>query len=556
MANVVVLIDSETKQRRHKYGLNVFELYIEEILAHASVPFHTITEISELEQCNANILIASVVAEDEETAGRLWSYAEKGGVLISYGGLSPLAERLGAAKRTAVESGYGQLPEFGLAPVPLRFLRAEAWSSEQEQWTAAYGSLHRFTQEGDAVGSLLQQWTAGAGSIHRWAVDIPTTVAQLQQGTKPVLADGIPAPDGTAAINENILKADDGIQLDWQLDRKYTDTGMPYFAYPYADYWRQLLLSHLIRCALDCGLTLPFVGQWPQGTEHVAVISFDSDFNIDETATTTLDVLQELHVPSTWCMIEPGYSPAIYTRVLEEGHELALHYNALEREDGVWGAEAFQRQLEWVRSATGVSPIVSNKNHYTRYEGWDELFKWCEDNGIAVDQTRGPTKRGNVGFLFSTCQPYFPISWFDEQNRLYDVLELGFVTQDMNHPALSDTSIIEPLLEQIAKVGGVGHFLFHQIHIHEKEPVRKAIGELVQKARRQGYVFWTSQQVNDWQRIRRKLRVIGFNSSGEAQLEGDSAQQPIVVWIPAAASEEQAAVYNIYGIPCVQQIFI
>ncbi|MEF2244063.1 polysaccharide deacetylase family protein [Paenibacillus sp. IITD108] len=552
MASVVVLIDSESKKKRHKYGLNVFELYIEEILAHAGIPFRTITEISGLDTCDADIVIASVTAEDEETAGRLWSYADSGGVLISYGGLQALAERLGVHKRTPAETGYALLPEYELAPVPLRYLRAEAWHTEQ--CAAAYGSLHRISPDAVEVGALLQQWQAGSGAIHRWAVDIPTTVAQLQLGTKPVLADGIPAPDGTAAINENILKADDGIELDWQLDRKHTDTGMPYFAYPYADYWRQLLVSHLIRCALDRGLTLPFVGQWPEGTEQVALISFDSDFNIDETAKTTLDVLQKLNVPSTWCMIEPGYSPAIYTRVLEEGHELALHYNALEKEDGVWGADAFKQQLEWVRAATGVNPIVSNKNHYTRYEGWGELFKWCEDNGIAVDQTRGPTKRGNVGFLFGTCQPYFPISWFDEQNRLYDVLEIGFVTQDMNHPALSDTSIVEPLLEQIAKVGGVAHFLFHQIHIHEKEPVRRAIGELVEKARERGYSFWTSQQVNDWQRKRRKVRITGLNNSGEVQLECSSVKQPVIVWVPA--SEKQADMSYLYGIPCVQQVFI
>src|SRR5690606_36114699 len=126
--------------------------------------------------------------------------------------------------------------------------------------------------------------------------------------TKPVLEDGIPAPDGSAAIHEGILKADDGIELDWHYDRKYTKTGMPYFAYPYADYWREMLLSHLIRCALSRGLTLPFLHSWPEGTEHVALISFDSDFNIDETAATTLDVLKKLEVPSTWCMIEPGYS--------------------------------------------------------------------------------------------------------------------------------------------------------------------------------------------------------------------------------------------------------
>ena len=63
-------------------------------------------------------------------------------------------------------------------------------------------------------------------------------------------------------------------------------------------------------------------------------------------------------------MIEPGYSPSVYDRVRMEGHELALHYNALEKEDGVWSPEEFSRQLQWAITATGEERMTSNKNHY------------------------------------------------------------------------------------------------------------------------------------------------------------------------------------------------
>jgi len=326
MARVVVLLDSATRKKRNRYGLNVFELYIEEILLHAGVPFKIITEISALETAHADVLIASVVSEDEKTTELLWKYAESGGVLISYGGLAPLAERLGVSRRSQAETGYALLPEYEFIPVPLRYLRAEVWSAEGELCTDI-GSLHASSPNGEAVGSLLHQWEVGSGFVHRWAVDIPTTVAQLQQGTKPVLVDGIPSPDGTAGINEGILKADDGIELDWHLDRRHTATKIPYFAYPYADYWRQMLLSHLIQCTQAQGLTLPFLDNWPEGTQRVALISFDSDFNRDETAVTTLDVLKKLDVASTWCMIEPGYSPDVYDRVLGEG--MSWHYTIM-----------------------------------------------------------------------------------------------------------------------------------------------------------------------------------------------------------------------------------
>ena len=212
-----------------------------------------------------------------------------------------------------------------------------------------------------------------------------------QQGGGPVVQDGIPAPDGTGAVDEGILKADDRCELDWNEDRSMTETGMPYFDTPYADWWREVIVRQLMEEADALGLSLPFLDYWPEGVHQVAMISHDSDFNVEEAARTTLSVLQNNGVRSTWCMIEPGYSPSLYKEIRATGHELAFHFNALEQENGIWSAEEFTRQLNVIRSTSG-SPIVSNKNHYTRFEGWGELYEWCELNGIEADQTRGRAK--------------------------------------------------------------------------------------------------------------------------------------------------------------------
>jgi hypothetical protein len=157
-----------------------------------------------------------------------------------------------------------------------------------------------------------QHFKIGEGSLERWSVDIIGTIVGMQQGTRPVLADGVPAPDGTAQLNEGILKADDQAEMDWEWDRRHTETDAPYFAYPYADFWRELLIGHLLRTAVNKGLTLPFVGYWPEGVKHVAMISHDSDGNKDEHAFATLDLLEECRIHSTWCMLEPGYIPFVH----------------------------------------------------------------------------------------------------------------------------------------------------------------------------------------------------------------------------------------------------
>jgi hypothetical protein len=77
------------------------------------------------------------------------------------------------------------------------------------------------------------------------------------------------------------------------------------------------------------GLALPFIGIWPDGVKRVGTISHDSDGNEDEQARSTLGILREVDVKSTWCMLEPGYSAEIYDKIKADGHELAFHFNAM-----------------------------------------------------------------------------------------------------------------------------------------------------------------------------------------------------------------------------------
>lgn len=355
-----------------------------------------------------------------------------------------------------------------------------------------------------------------------------------------------------------------------------TATGLPYFAYPYADWWRERLAGQLVRLSADKGLSLPFVGYWPDGVGQVALISHDSDGNVDEHAVSTLDVLADLQIHSTWCMLEPGYSADIYDRVRREGHELAFHYNAVEADDGYWAEEEFHRQFDWLKQAVSPTPIVSNKNHLTRVEGWGDLFRWCEAAGIASDQTRGPSKKGNVGFIYGTCHPYFPAAWADERNRIYPVLEIGFLSPDIDHGKWSDSGVIAPLLHQVKQVGGVLHMIFHQVHIHSRERVRQALYEVVRQARALDYSFWTGRMIVEWTQQRRSLIIREVDRQGvpivsdEGQTgEGQSVEGPLamgqtaaeqsagqaVVWVPVSAEvrsrlDPSVEITFHYGIAC------
>ncbi|MER2008328.1 MAG: hypothetical protein ABS939_12840 [Psychrobacillus sp.] len=541
MAKVGILLDREETEKQWKKGENVFDRYLEEILDHVRLPYKKIDSIEELD--SFDLLIVACCPNTEAAQTKILDYVENGGTVISYGELHCLKERLGFSSHSIPAIGYAELSSFLNQSTSLRYLHADPWVYFGDQL-----EIQQFGALLEGNGDALLQIKYGKGTIERWAVSIPQTIVGLQQGTAPITEDGVPAPDGSANLDEEILKADDGFMLDWDLDRTVTETGMPYFPHPYADLWREALIEHLVKCALDKNLTLPFIDYWPAGVEHVALISHDSDLNVDESAQITLDTLKEEGVQSTWCMIVPGYNPSIYNQIKADGHELALHYNALESDNGIWSESAFHAQLTWLQQTVGIEQVTSNKNHYTRFEGWGEFFAWCEKYGIQADQSRGPSKRGNIGFLFGTCQPYFPIAWADEKNRMYDVLEIGFLTQDLNHNTLADATVIDPFLEGVKRVNGVAHFLFHQIHIYQQPPVREAIIQLIRMARQQGFSFWTSKQINDWERARRQVKIIDVSEENGVVLNENSIDDKLVILMPV--TEEDAQTFKRFGLNC------
>src|SRR5659263_133019 len=220
------------------------------------------------------------------------------------------------------------------------------------------------------------------------APDLALTVVKIQQGI-PVVKDGAPAPDGTALINDSILRTEDGMVLNWTTDRSNI-SGIPLFLEPMSDQFKEMFLRMILDSYSRNSARLPFVWYWPGDLDAVVVLSHDSDGNKEDKARLLLHNLTKLGVNTTWCFIRyPDLYPlALFSDIANAGGEISLHFDAQTAHiDTKWSEANFRSQLSWLENKTGRN-VTTNKNHYARWEGWVDFYRWSEAAGIEADQSK------------------------------------------------------------------------------------------------------------------------------------------------------------------------
>lgn len=539
---IEVLVDDQPASR-----------YVDEVLAHEGISWRRVDSADLIARPPAPAIILLVGQKRADRVLHDWLAAmvRAGGVLVAAGGTWGLDEILGARGGDWCDDGY------------LRFEESHAITTNLDSSLHVFDAVTLTPAAGTGLGSLLDSRRAdalgtaivlnrvGRGVTVTIAANLPAAIYRIQHG-RHIDGDGIPPPDGTAPIDDGALKCDDGIVLSWEHDRDRTRLaapepacpGMhpdfpagdtPWFAKPVADDLRALLMRALCWAAAESGMPVAMAAPWPRRLPAVGLISHDSDHNIDASARTTLRLLDEVGVRSTWCMMEgrtypDHFSAETFRLVREAGHETALHFNALVNDGGRWGPDELQAQASWLRRTTGIERIASNKNHYTRWEGTVDCWRWFEDLGIPSDQTKGPSKKGNVGFPFGSCRPWFPLDL--DRGRFLDVLEIPLQTQDLW--LTTPYAVAGPILDQAVRHRGVAHFLFHQVHLDRKPEVADAMRRVTADGRSRGLEWWTAAAINDWQRLRRSVSL-SLNDVSEECVR-------LEIEAPAAVSGFNAAV--------------
>ncbi|MFA6562742.1 MAG: hypothetical protein WCV00_12600 [Verrucomicrobiia bacterium] len=458
---------------------------------------------------------------------KLTAFVENGGALVSLGGLHGMQKLFGAEPiSSGTNKGWGASSVLQLGEGYLNVRR-----TQHPVFAGLKSSLHFFgglavrATEGKAVGSVLDRHgrakdlpvllerRVGRGIALLIAPDLLNSIVHIQQGIA-VLRDGTPAFDGTMPINEGALKTDDGQVLDYDFDRVTLAKGeAPVFLHPVADELRLIILRAIQYAARAVGQPLVQIAPWPRELPAVGCISHDSDGNQEKHGRAMLEQVTKAGIRTTWCTMFPcGYPRSLYDEVRAAGCEIALHYDAMKSDaDHQWGFDKLVKQLEGLTLNSGVTEIISNKNHYTRWEGRLDFFRWCEKVGLKADGTMGPSKRGGCGFPRGTCQPWRPLDDEAAPPRFLDVYEIPLITQDLNIHLPANRA--PRLLDEAVAHGGLAHFLFHPAHILEPG-MADAMQTLVREGRKRGMEWWTHAEVFHWETARRGVRLVEATAAG------------------------------------------
>jgi len=506
-------------------------LHVIDMLRHEGI-FHDVFMLEDfraLGQFPRIIIISAPAKLNAKDVARIKDHIEAGNGLIVVGMVPPLEDVLGIMYKVpdfpfpaggrledSVGEGYARPADPALSrSIPESWWPLHAFGCvpvlpDGASALASYETIHA---SGDPLSAITCK-KAGKGRALQFAVDIALTVRHVQEG-RYVDQDGIPPADGLSPIDDGILKCEDGLVLDWTRDRRVVSPAhkIAAFMVPVADAWRRILVSCLEMIADQCSIPIKRAWYWPGGNDFIAMISHDSDGNDEKLARHLLLEVGRAKIHTTWCVQAPGYSKSLCDEIVAQGHEIALHFDAISYPKGkqqdtagmasLFTREVLEKQLGEVRKRTGHDTFYSNKNHYTRWAGRVQFFEWCEALGLRADQSKGPSKCGTLGFPFGSCHPWQPVRG---NGTLIGCIEISFQSQDFGLQGPADT--VDDILAAVKQANGVAHVIFHPAHSGRAD-VNNSMHGFIARAKELGAAFMTSQQIAEWTFDRKWLIATG-----------------------------------------------
>ncbi len=468
--------------------------YYREALEHAGFHFDVLETLlqDEVGQYDVILLCGYGQATNLQRSA-LGAWLQKGGSLIASGsswGLEPLFGLDGQAKRTS--NGVMERPASDrLWPETaerIRFFGGDLWASVRGTNVVPFGNL-------TAVNRVQTE----RGVLTYVGPHIGQTMCQMQMG-RSVETDGISPEDGSAHLDDQVLRAEDGIALNFQTDRETAEGAKhPHFFTPHADYLREIWIRAVIEGIESTGTCGLMTWYWPKNAQSVAALSVDcEEFDYDK--------VHRLHTMLTmfgcqpaWVVATPGYTLDVYRTMRSWGHEIGLLFTG--EEGGNWHEERLKIQHLALGRAAGTSSFASSRPVNGQWRSWRQFYEMCDVAGVKLSLAKGGRQPGTSGFGFGTCHPFHPVRKDGHPNACaelpYQVYLPGAVTSDQ---------AIDAMIQEASSVHGCLHTVIKSDSV-DNETIHASLRRMMAIAKQARMVFYRPDEIYAFERTRRNLRI-------------------------------------------------
>lgn len=487
-----------------------YSAYCKEILQHSGLCFDEVAraQLPLLLPHQTLLITAGEGVIHEELANALMNFMEQGGVWIAIGCVygkenlfgvqlatpPPQVEqpfiRLGAGY--ALFEGFETL--FAHLKTPLRFFGGVAVEATTAEPVAALLDCHQNPTPFCAVAR--QRW--GKGEAILIAPNLGETLVRIQMGAC-VHEDGIAPSDGTAPLNDGVLRCEDGIMLDWRFDRSPDLEGLPLFQTPVTDHWREVLIRLVLQASQRAGLICPLIWHYPRHQTGAGVLTVETSSQLPDSDQACNRLLTLVGIKATWGVQHVAQTQSFYRELQKRDNEIALIYEPADPQE-LMRYSSLQMQLDHVRRFTSVRTVNAVQIQGLQWRGKLEFYEQCERVGLSIDINRGGYAPGAAGFAFGGCQPWRPLRRDGALSNLYVLPLLGYqIGSRLSMQTARD------LVDQAAEVYGVAHFTVNT-EFTALEQQADTLLKLLAHARSRGLEWTTASELIAWEESRRQLR--------------------------------------------------
>lgn len=344
-----------------------------------------------------------------------------------------------------------------------------------------------------------------SGSACFFAPHVGQTMSLMQLG-RSVECDGIGPTDGSARLDDQTLRTEDGIALDFDTDRDAPVEGATrVFLQPHSDVIQEAWLGLVLRALVACGRPVVALWPWPNhdvGATVVSVECLDTDV---ESALALTALFGRVGARAAWLVHGAGYPADFYRALRNRDHDIGLLFGV---EEDTWSVERLKSQsLSLGRGVVG-SRWMSARPVSGRWRGRSQFYAMMQVAGPRISLSKGGRQPGTSGFGFGTCRPFF----VRPPDGSGSVLEIPYAAHQPGNVASLDA--VGALAQQAALRHGCMHVVFGSRVLSDPK-MQPNVTQVMLDLRRTGLVAMTPGEI--YARLR-ELKALRYRSFEEEKV--------------------------------------